>query len=481
MPFGKAISLTRAHTNLLLSDEAAILTGWAACQVWCAQQNTTKIGLVLSNVEDLSGSVASALGSDVVDQLVHHNKFEQDGVTTLLLTEKTTGNETASVLLLLGIPPERLSTMTDHPHVDVCVFIPRTEEDLEAYLRLYPKSAKVELKDVDDSQQPAMTLEHRERVHWYEKHYEVIAHAHLQPGNRQVLGARQLQICRYCSRQHPATTFSKEAHALPLLIGNRTLIDALECDACNAHFGSVIEDHFAKWTHPFRTMGRIEGRRGVPSWKSFDDQSRIEAPNASNLRMWFPSGDSRRLLDEEANFLRLTLDRQPYVPMGVFKSLVKMALAVMPPQEAVHCEHLKHWILDPVHSFESYPYGPLNVYFQQFSGPTPTIGLTYWLMRRHPNSDIAPYLSFALQFSNLMLQIILPIHGQDKSFMNGKNFELGWFPTVAGIANHEDTFGPTVRKVIDMSGTAPVKGDQEPMRFRFESREEILQSDPPDR
>ncbi len=276
MPFGKAISLTRAHTNLLLSEEAAILTGWAACQVWCAQQNTTKIGLVLSNVEDLSGSVASALGSDVVDQLVHHNKFEQDGVTTLLLTEKTTGNETASVLLLLSIPPERLSTITDHPHVDACVFIPRTEEDLEAYLRLYPKSAKVELKDVDDSQQPAMTPEHSERVHWYEKHYEVIAHA-------------------------------------------------------------------------------------------------------------------------------------------------------------------------------------------------------------HPNSDIAPYLSFALQFSNLMLQIILPMHEQDKSFMNGKNFELGWFPTVAGIANHEETFGPTVRKVIDMSGTAPVKGDQEPMRFRFESREEILQSDPTDR
>ncbi len=80
-----------------------------------------------------------------------------------------------------------------------------------------------------------------------------------------------------------------------------------------------------------------------------------------------------------------------------------------------------------------------------------------------------------------MLQIILPMHEQDKSFMNGKTFELGWFPTVAGIANHEETLRPTVRKVIDMSGTAPVKGDQEPMRFRFESRQEILQSEPTDR
>jgi len=311
------------------------------------------------------------------------------------------------------------------------------------------------------------------RSAWYDTHYEVISHDYLSSERKRFLGAEQQQICRYCGQGRPATSFSMEAHAISLLMGNKTLFDALECDACNAHFGKALEDHLAKWMHPFRTMGRIDGRNGAPNWKSRDGQSRIEVANASNLRIWLDSDNYQILLNEDGNFFRLPLERQPYVPMGVFKALIKMALAVMPSADLTHCEHLKRWILSPTHSFDSHPYGPLNIYLQQFSGPAPTKGLAYWLLRRRPESEVAPYLTFALQFSNLSIQVILPMHEQDRAFMHGKHFELGWFPLLSGIGAHEEKYGPTTHRILDMSNPNTVKGDQESMRFKYQSIEVI--------
>ncbi len=237
---------------------------------------------------------------------------------------------------------------------------------------------------------------------WFDRHYDIVSHLALGPNSERVhLGDKTKRVCRYCGLAEPEVEFKKLAHAIPDQVGNDWLFDHEECDDCNEHFAKWVEDDFAKWTLPWRSMGRIKGKKGIPSHKSNDKKFRIDAtkeqPNQEalgeniprpDLKIQLGLNDARYELDEASNTVKLTLERQPYVPMGVFKCLVKMAVAVMPPEERQRCAHLKRWILLAEHTFESYPYKPLNLIYQFVPGPLPNDRVNYWLLRRKPSPSL---------------------------------------------------------------------------------------------
>lgn len=81
------------------------------------------------------------------------------------------------------------------------------------------------------------------------------------------LGRGEPLRCRYCDQSAPQTTFREVSHAIPMFLGNKTIIDLLECDRCNHHFSSYLEDSFANYTLPYRPFQRTRGRGGVPVYK----------------------------------------------------------------------------------------------------------------------------------------------------------------------------------------------------------------------
>ncbi len=176
--------------------------------------------------------------------------------------------------------------------------------------------------------------------------------------------------------------FRKVAHAFPEQIGNKTLIDHLECDKCNEHFSTMLEDDFAKWTMPLATIGRVQGKRGGPTHKTADETMRVEATDPQNLRVEIICDDSRHSVNKDKHTITFKMVRQPHIPMGAFKCLVKMALAVTPTEEMPRCSHLKRWILEPNHTYESYQYRPLEVIHQEIPGPLPHDRISYCLLRR---------------------------------------------------------------------------------------------------
>lgn len=213
------------------------------------------------------------------------------------------------------------------------------------------------------------------RLDWFHRHYDIVSHHAFGPNSERVyLGGKTKRVCRYCGSAAPQVKFKKLAHAIPDQVGNDWLFDHEECDDCNEHFAKRVEDDFAKWTLPWRSVGRIKGKKGIPSLKSNDKQFRINATTENqtddakrangaqhHLKIHLGVNDARHELDKATETMKLTLERQPYTPMGVFKCLVKMAIAVMPPEEEQRCAHLKAWILLPDHSFESYRYKPLSI------------------------------------------------------------------------------------------------------------------------
>lgn len=321
-----------------------------------------------------------------------------------------------------------------------------------------------------------------ERLEWFDAHYDIVRILAFQPNSERVyLGDKAKQVCRYCGLEAPKVTFVNLSHAIPDQIGNDWLFDYEECDACNEHFAKRVEDDFAKWTHPWRTLGRIKGKKGVPSIKSNDKKLRIDATVNSTpaqtgagavrhgLKILMGVNDVRHERDEVARTVKITLDRQAYVPMGVFKCLVKMAIAIMPPEEEQLCAHLKKWILLPTHTFESYPYQPLRILYQFAPGPLPNDRVICCLLRRKPESaDDCLYMQFVLQLSNHVFQIALPMHVEDRKQLEAGTFTTALWPSTWADVEHQVRYGRTSHKQYDMSGVETVRGESTFMVFSYD-------------
>ncbi|BEP62339.1 hypothetical protein GmRootV213_28930 [Variovorax sp. V213] len=322
-----------------------------------------------------------------------------------------------------------------------------------------------------------------ERLEWFKRHYDIVGHHALGPNSQRVyLGDKTKRVCRYCGLAAPQVKFKKLAHAIPDQVGNDWLFDHEECDNCNEHFANRVEDDFAKWTLPWRSMGRIKGKKGIPSLKSNDKQFRIDAANEKQtedamgangarhgLKIYMGVNDARHELDEATKTVKLTLERPSYVPMGVFKCLVKMAIAVMPPEEEQRCTHLKKWILLPDHTVDSYGYKPLGIIYQFAPGPVPNDRVSYWLLRRKPErADDCLYMQFILQLSNHVFQIALPMHIEDRKQIEAGAFQTSLWPNTWAGVDHQMQYGRSAPTQFDMSGTEQVRGETTSMTIRYD-------------
>lgn len=325
----------------------------------------------------------------------------------------------------------------------------------------------------------------RTRFAWFNDRYDVVAQHSFVPDSEHVfLGHKSTgRTCRYCGKAAPSVKFSKLAHAIPDQVGNNWLFDHEECDSCNEHFSKHVEDDFAKWTLPWRSMGRIPGKGGVPSLKSNDKKFRVDAvnqeaatagdapaDNRQRLAIRAPVDAPRHVVDESKQNITFTLERQPYVPMGVFKCLVKMALALMPAQEAQRCAHLKKWVLETQHTFESFPYAPLNVLHQLISGPLPNDGLSCWLLRRKPAySESCPHMQFVLDLGNHLFQIVLPFPFEDRPLIEAGTITTHLWPSFRADVEHHLTYGRGPSKVHDLSGFQKVRNETIELTFHYDS------------
>lgn len=311
-----------------------------------------------------------------------------------------------------------------------------------------------------------------QRSAWFDARYEVVAHRTMRGNDRVTIGDRRNRVCRYCGRGKPDVSFKKEAHAFPESIGNKWLISFDECDTCNDFFSMKLEDDFGKFTGSMRTMGRIRGK-GFPTLKSSDGDLRVEVANDGSLRMSIRKDDPRYDFDEANKRLTIHFVRQSYIPMGVFKCLAKMAMAVMPEQDLPRCGHLAKWLREQRHSYESFPYRPLLALVQFIPGPLPNDVITYFLLKRKDGVKDTFFMQFVLQFSNIIFQISLPFPEEDKPLLTGqKNVNVAWFYN-PWLGKHEELYGKVGCFKLDLSSPDVKVGEALPLTMRFEDSRDM--------
>jgi hypothetical protein len=238
-----------------------------------------------------------------------------------------------------------------------------------------------------------------------------------------------------------------------------------ECDECNSFFSENIEVHLDKFTRPFRTIAQIRGKSGVPSYKTKDKKSRIDFNKDKGLVSLETLDRRISDIDQERKKLTFNFEYEPYIPSAVHKSLVKMALSIMPEDELRSFQHSIKWILNPDHSNKLITPQILRAIF--IPGPNPNRILTAFLLRRKKNctTEGIPFCVFVIGFGNFVFQVTIP-SSNDKS----GSFIVPFFPTPFELGDNDVGVG-FMR--FDLSSHEIVRDKKETFTFSYDGIEEI--------
>ncbi|WP_257744414.1 HNH endonuclease [Burkholderia glumae] len=305
-----------------------------------------------------------------------------------------------------------------------------------------------------------------ESINFYNTHYDIIGQWFLHPGEKVILGDMSNRVCRFCGKSASEETFKNVAHAIPELLGNKSIESAYECDTCNGEFGRGIENDLGNWSKPMRTLVRIRGKSGVPTLKKGGDKPgwRIEY-DESKLNVTSYEQDPIFEVDEDKKTVTFKLRRDAYTPVAVLKAFMKIGLTLMPDEEIENFRGLMGWVREKDHSKPYLSRCPVVYAFQP--GPMPNDLIAACILRRKTNVTGCHYAFLVLGYGNEVFQVPLPSEHHDGQ-LSGKSISMPPFP----VPGHPDAarYGEPKRAVLDWMSHQVRRGEIATIQMGFESR-----------
>lgn len=199
----------------------------------------------------------------------------------------------------------------------------------------------------------------------FQKNYRPIAEYPLAASGRLVIGAVAKPSCRFCERSAPRAKFSEPRRIAPALSAAGPLCATEICDECHDQFAAGIDRDFAAF------------------WESLDDPT--------HGRVGYPS---------------------PTISIGAFKSLVRMAISIMPARELSQFVDTLEWVGNPDHDFDSSLFGDSGCLVYRTAHPqtVPWAGLFRLVDQDAP----LPHAVFILAAVNHVVQIAPPLCARDQ-------------------------------------------------------------------
>ena len=259
-------------------------------------------------------------------------------------------------------------------------------------------------------------------IEFYDKYY-VSCTQTLNKNIKIYLGENKNKTCRFCGKSTPDVKFSKLAHALPELIGNKSLFSNYECDTCNEVFANSIEDNLSKFLGVGRTLFQIRGKKGIPKYKSNKKNVKIQFTD----ELIIEASDKSEDISLNEKTMSLTISKQKYIPILVYKCFVKMALSLLGEAELKNFSRTVRW-LNPNDNVNITTKSLLCIISISPSYMSSDMIHTY-LFKRKNDSDLVPYMSFFIMFSCYSFQIFIPFSEKDKHIIN-KDLELKSFASI---------------------------------------------------
>lgn len=222
----------------------------------------------------------------------------------------------------------------------------------------------------------------------------------------------KIKKCIYCGEDETTVTFNMEPHILPELLGKNRYVYNEECDECNALF-SKFECHLATFVNPYITLLGIRTKSKVPMFQSRS----VDRNEYSFTQLRFEGGNRQLVvdqiddykIDEETKTFSINFRRRPFRPLWVYRSLVRIGLALLPRDLRDENVDLFKWVR------EEKVMGTIPILLEcmltKHSFASPFADL--YRAKTTPNGPaVFPEMTLVVGFANVVFQIFLPFDGE---------------------------------------------------------------------
>jgi len=224
-------------------------------------------------------------------------------------------------------------------------------------------------------------------------------------------------VCRYCKKDATQTSFTDATHLMPELLGANKIYTYDECDACN-HLFSKYESHLSTFIRPFMTLLGIETKRGVP-W--FQSRSIDRDPLTVTSLKHQPDGrralevgpDDDLEIDVDNNIMSILFRHPPFIPLHIYKALVKIGMSLLPADFDVHSQGTFDWLVNDNVDLGFISYGFMTTLTQSYV-QVPSAELYRANSLRNKKEEFPEY-TLILRFANQVFQIFLPFTDELKA------------------------------------------------------------------
>jgi len=199
----------------------------------------------------------------------------------------------------------------------------------------------------------------------FQKNYRPIAEYPLAASGRLVIGAISRPSCRFCERSAPRAGFREPRPIAPAIMSSGPLCSTEICDECHEQFASGIDRDFAVF------------------WESLADPA--------HERGGYPPRS---------------------IPIGAYKSLVRMAISIMPERDLSQFVDTLEWVGNPDHDFDRSLFADAGCLVYRTRHPQ-TVPWAALFRSVNPDAPL-PHVVFILAAANHAIQLAPPLCAQDQ-------------------------------------------------------------------
>jgi len=228
------------------------------------------------------------------------------------------------------------------------------------------------------------------------------------------------KTCKFCSKTSSETTFKNIPHVIPELFGKNNFTSNEECDNCNELFGR-FETDLANYISPYQTLIGQKTKKKIPIFqgrKNENQRSTIIKNINGNPHFNFENNLSDFEYDNQNNRLNVTLKKKKFVPINVFKGLVKIGLSLCPNEELEFYRKTINWLSQIEDNIESIIYDiPLLLLRTRFSNKyySKPSAILYKRKIGISENSYRPNLCLVVYSGILVFQIFIPFCKETES------------------------------------------------------------------
>ena len=292
--------------------------------------------------------------------------------------------------------------------------------------------------------------------------YQLVKHIGCPALKMSGLKEKKTRQCRFCYKKYPIVGFSKDAHVISEFLGNKYLVSDFECDSCNPLFGR-FENDLANFLGITRILQAIKGKK-LPKFKSADKNLQAESeiyPSAeARIKITRFDGENETFLFDKVNQQTvIKYTKHPYIPLNVFKAVLKMALSILDEEDLfdykIAFEYLTTKKYDNAISGFALLWAHMMPLSFQYASPA-----VFLYEKTNSASKLFTH-TFVLTALNFNFQIALPFNRKDASFYEiPGGIEFYICPPLFGRPT-EDSIRPLNSYRYNLNSTEKVSNESE--------------------